>query len=87
MNVIIGIQREFRSGVKESTDPVALDHVGWRAIDAKRVEVGLKVIAQAEPDQYTPRRIRQPEHIEIAGAMGLGEWDWEKTVVRKVMLS
>lgn len=70
-----------------ATDPVALDHVGWRVIDAKRVAVGLKVIAQAEPDQYTPRRVRQPEHIEIAGAMGLGEWDWEKTVLRKVSLS
>ncbi len=70
-----------------ATDPVALDHTGWRMLDAQRVASGLKPIAEAEPDQYTPRRIRQPEHIEIAGAMGLGEFDWDKTVVRKISLS
>jgi uncharacterized protein (DUF362 family) len=69
-----------------ATDPVALDHVGWRAIDAKRVQVGLKPIAEAEPDEFIPRRIRQPEHIEIAGAMGLGEWEWEKIDVRRIPL-
>ncbi|MEO8657352.1 MAG: DUF362 domain-containing protein [Bryobacteraceae bacterium] len=70
-----------------ATDPVALDHVGWRAIDEKRLAAGLKIITEAEPDKYIARRIRQPEHIEIAGAMGLGEWDWEKTTVRKIALA
>jgi uncharacterized protein (DUF362 family) len=70
-----------------ATDPVALDRAGWRVIDAKRVAVGLKPIAEAEPDQYIPRRIRQPEHIEIAGAMGLGEWEWDKIDLRKISLA
>jgi len=65
---------------------VALDHAGLRVIDAKRISVGLKPIAEAEPDQYITRRIRQPEHIEIAGAMGLGVWEWDKIDLRKVSL-
>jgi hypothetical protein len=66
---------------------VALDHVGWRVLDAKRVAVGMKPIAQNEPDKYNSRRVRQPEHIEIAGAMGLGVWDWDKIDLRKKSLA
>jgi uncharacterized protein (DUF362 family) len=69
-----------------ATDPVALDHVGWRVIDEKRLAVGMKVVALPDPDEISKRKARQPEHIEIAGAMGLGEWDWEKTVVRRISL-
>jgi uncharacterized protein (DUF362 family) len=70
-----------------STDPVALDHVGWRVLDAKRIAAGLKPVAQNEPDKYNGRRNRQPEHIEIAGAMGLGIWDWDKIDLRKKSLT
>jgi hypothetical protein len=41
----------------------------------------------AHPDKYNSRRIRQPEHIEIAGAMGLGVWDWDKIDLRKKSLT
>jgi uncharacterized protein (DUF362 family) len=67
-----------------ATDPVALDHVGWRVIDEKRVAVGKKKLVDDTPDQFSRFVHRQPEHVEIAGAMGLGEWNWEKIDLRKI---
>ena len=69
-----------------ASDPVALDHVGWKAIDEKRVAMGMKPIAVDRPDKYDTFLNRQPEHIEIAGAMGLGEWDESKIDVRRMRL-
>lgn len=69
-----------------ATDPVAIDRVGWKAIDAKRAAVGMPPIAQAKPDQWTSFLNRQPEHVEICGAFGLGEWDEKKIDVRKIKL-
>jgi uncharacterized protein (DUF362 family) len=69
-----------------ATDPVALDHIGWKAIDAKRASVGMKSIALDRPDEFSTFLNRQPEHVEIAGAMGLGEWDESKIDVRKIRL-
>jgi uncharacterized protein (DUF362 family) len=69
-----------------ATDPVALDHVGWRAIDAKRVAVGMKKIAEDRPDKFSTFLSRQPEHVEIAGSLGLGEWNWDKIDVRRIKL-
>lgn len=40
-----------------STDPVALDHTGWRIIERKRAEKGLKTLAAEE---------RAPEYIHTA---------------------
>jgi uncharacterized protein (DUF362 family) len=67
-----------------ATDPVALDHIGWRAIDQKRVSVDRKLLVDDKPDEFSHFVHRQPEHIEIAGALGLGEWDLEKINFRKV---
>ena len=67
-----------------ATDPVALDHVGWRALDAKREQMGMKSVATDLPDNFSTFLRRQPEHVEIAGALGLGEWRWEKIDVRRV---
>lgn len=69
-----------------ATDPVALDHLGWQVIDAKRVSVGMKKLVEDRPDHFSTYVHRQPEHVEIAGALGLGEWDWTKTEVRQVKL-
>jgi hypothetical protein len=66
-----------------ATDPVALDHVGWKDIDRKRVAVGMKPIAEAKPDQFSTFLNRQPEHVEIAGALGLGIWDERRIDLRK----
>jgi len=70
-----------------ATDPVALDRVGWQAIDAKRVEAGMQPLLQAPPDPFSTFVRRQPEHVEIAGALGLGEADPEKIQVRRVKLT
>jgi len=69
-----------------ATDPVALDHVGWDVIDAKRVSVGMKKLVEDTPDQFSTYVHRQPEHVEIAGALGLGEWDRAKMDVRQLKL-
>src|SRR5690348_5499880 len=61
-----------------ATDPVALDHICWKVIDQKRAAMGLQAVAEARPDKYSTFLSRQPEHIEIAGALGLGEWDESK---------
>jgi hypothetical protein len=96
-----------------ATDPVALDHVGWDIIDAKRAEEGWAPVAhmglvQGQPMlQLSPRLAllaalnghplgtagtvlgsetrrsqlsepfdrRQPEHIALAGLMGLGRFN------------
>jgi hypothetical protein len=65
---------------------VALDHVGWNVIDEKRVSVGMKKLVEDVPDKFSTFVHRQPEHVEIAGALGLGEWDMAKIQVKKVKL-
>ncbi len=70
-----------------ATDPVALDHVGWKEIDKKRVAMGMKPVAEAKPDEFSTFFNRQPEHIEIAGALGLGVWDERKIDLRQRSLN
>jgi hypothetical protein len=74
------------SEVYFATDPVALDKVGWKAIDQRRSAVGMKLIAEDRPDRFSTFLSRQPEHVEIAGAMGLGEWDDAKIDLRRIKL-
>jgi uncharacterized protein (DUF362 family) len=66
-----------------STDPVALDHIGWEVIDAKRESVGMKRLVESLPDQFSTFVHRQPEHVEIAGALGLGVWKRKKIDLRE----
>jgi uncharacterized protein (DUF362 family) len=70
-----------------STDPVAMDKVGWQVLDAKRREAGMPLIADAKPDSDSTFVRMQPEHVEIAGALGLGVWNDKKTDVRRVRLT
>lgn len=70
-----------------ATDPVALDHVGWRIIDAKRKSENMPPVAQMgvdafaglrdfRPDQPTEQfHIRQPQHIPLAASLGMGVFD------------
>jgi len=67
-----------------ATDPVAMDRIGWEVIDAKRVEVGMPKLVDDKPDRFSTFVHRQPEHVEIAGALGLGEWDRKKIDMRSV---
>jgi uncharacterized protein (DUF362 family) len=63
-----------------ATDPVAMDHVGWEIIDAKRVAEGWPSVAhmgQLLPEKAKGEQFdrRQPEHILLAGTVGLGVFD------------
>lgn len=70
-----------------ATDPVALDKTGLRAIDAKRAQAGMLSIEKGNPDQDSRFLNMQVEHIEIAGALGLGMYDDKKIDVRRISLS
>jgi uncharacterized protein (DUF362 family) len=65
-----------------STDPVAVDKTGWEVIDSKRVEKGMQPVALSKPDDDSRYLNCQPEHVEIAGALGLGVFD-DKKIDRK----
>jgi uncharacterized protein (DUF362 family) len=70
-----------------ATDPVALDKTALKVIDAKRAEVGMLSIAKAKPDKDSTFLNMQVEHIEIAGALGLGTYEDKKIDVRRFSLS
>ena len=69
------------------TDPVALDKTGWKAIDEKRKAVGMASIATSKPDEVSEFLNCQVEHIELAGALGLGHFSDDKIDVRRVRLA
>ena len=70
-----------------ATDPVALDKTGWKAIDARRAEVGRPPIALLKPDADSTRLNCQVEHIELAGNIGLGVFDDSKIDLRQIRLT
>ena len=62
-----------------ATDPVAMDHIAWGYIDAKRKEKGLapsppsaKMGIDADREGFD---MRQPQHIRLAARLGLGVFD------------
>jgi hypothetical protein len=69
-----------------ATDPVAVDKIGWKAIDAKRAEKGMAPIALSKPDKVSTYLNCQVEHIEIAASLGLGEFDDARIDLRRVQL-
>lgn len=69
-----------------ATDPVSLDRIGWEEIDKKRVAVGMPTLNLDRPDKFSTFLQRQPEHVEIAGAMGLGEWNRAKIELKQIAL-
>jgi len=69
-----------------ATDPVALDKTGLRVIDAKRASVGMASIALSKPDDDSHWLNCQPEHIEIAGLLGLGVFDDAKIDLKQFSL-
>jgi uncharacterized protein (DUF362 family) len=70
-----------------STDPVAIDKIGWEELDARRVAIGMKPLAEAMKDEDSGFVRMQPEHVEIAGALGLGVADRKKIDLRSIQLS
>lgn len=68
------------------TDPVAVDKQGWAAIDVQRARMGMASVALSKPDADSTFLNCQPEHIEIAGALGLGVFDDKKIVHKQIQL-
>jgi hypothetical protein len=65
-----------------ATDPVALDHIEWDIIDAKRVLEKMHPVGGAGKLASDPLGdegfdVRQPQYIALAGALGMG--NFEKT--------
>lgn len=65
-----------------ATDPVAMDHVEWQIIDAKRKIQGLPPVASTGKTGLDPLGtegfdIRQPQHIALAGSLGLGLYEFK----------
>ncbi len=80
-----------------ATDPVALDHIGWRVIDRKRAQEGLPPVAQMGLDAHAAVgsaqqpteqfHIRQPQHIALCGLAGLGVFDLAQIQYQRVEIS
>jgi hypothetical protein len=81
------------------TDPVAIDRLLLDVIDDKRKAEGAISIWDRDPKYLKPNDniardgdpnvnilIREPRHVEVAGRMGLGEWDLAKIKVEEVEL-
>jgi hypothetical protein len=73
-----------------ATDPVAMDHVEWDHIDAKRKEKGLapvgsvgKLGRDADREGFD---IRQPQHIALAANLGLGIFDHKSPLGRRASI-
>jgi uncharacterized protein (DUF362 family) len=69
-----------------STDPVAIDKIGWEELDRKRVAMGMKPLAEAQKDEFSGFVRMQPEHVDIAGALGLGIADRTRIDLREFQL-
>jgi hypothetical protein len=71
-----------------ATDPVAMDHILWRYIDAKRKEKGLPPVGASgklglDPLGTEGFDIRQPQHIRLAANLGLGIFEFRSPRGRK----
>jgi hypothetical protein len=65
-----------------ATDPVAMDHVEWDILDAKRKQMkvpGVGAVGRlaADPFKHEGYDIRQPQYIALAGQAGLGNFDYK----------
>jgi uncharacterized protein (DUF362 family) len=64
-----------------ATDPVALDHVEWDIIDAKRAAMNIPAVGKVGRLGLDSERegfdIRQPQHIALAANLGLGYFDYK----------
>ncbi len=67
---------------------MALDHVEWGIVDAKRKIQNLPPVAASGRTALDPRQsegfdVRQPQHIALAGALGLGLFDFKSPKGRR----
>lgn len=87
----------FPRQILVGTDPVAIDRLLLDVIDDKRKAEGAISIWDRDPKHLKPNDniardgdpnvnilIREPRHVEVAGRMGLGEWDLAKIKVEEL---
>jgi hypothetical protein len=72
-----------------ATDPVAMDHVGWDILDGVRAQrgwapVGRMGVAGNNRSGGEAFYLRQPEHVPLAGLLGLGEYEPARIEYRKI---
>ena len=70
-------------------DPVAMDHVCWGILDAERASHGWQPVARMgiagnNRSGTEQHYLRQPEHVELAGQLGLGVFDPARIEHRRV---
>jgi len=71
-----------------ATDPVAMDHIEWEILDAKRKEMkipGVGGVGRLAVDPFGQEGydIRQPQYIALAGQAGLGIFDHKSPYGRR----
>jgi len=100
LNILDGIQGAYHGGPGRkvgkylwdhktmyfSTDPVAMDKVCWQVIDEQRGRMGMLPVADGKPDDDSVFVSMQPEHIELAGVLGLGEYHDDKIDLKKIKI-
>jgi hypothetical protein len=74
-----------------STDPVAIDRVEWTIVDKKRIEMKLPPVAASGKTAIDPLKsegfdVRQPQHIALAGALGMGNFEEKSPRGRRASL-
>jgi hypothetical protein len=65
-----------------ATDPVAMDHVEWDIVDAYRVKMKMAPVGGSGRLVSNPLGdegfdVRQPQYIALAGALGMGHFDYK----------
>ena len=70
-------RRVPHEAVYATTDPVAMDVIGWGVVEKWRKENGLPTLKEAS---------REPSYIRIAGELGLGVFDLNRITLREVAI-
>jgi uncharacterized protein (DUF362 family) len=70
-------RRVLHEAVYATTDPVAMDLIGWEVIEKWRKDNKLPTLTEAR---------REPSYIRIAGELGLGVFDKNRITMREVAL-
>jgi uncharacterized protein (DUF362 family) len=68
---------KLHEAVYASTDPVAMDTIGWEVVEKLRADLHLKTLTEAG---------REPAYIKAAGDLGLGISDRSKITLKEVAI-
>ena len=96
LNIIEGVKAGYNGGpgtppqfvwehktMYFGTDPIALDKIGWKVIDAKRKMEGLPPVAETGPEDKFNNYWGQVQHIELGSQLGLGRFDDKDIELKK----